>query len=97
MLGRRAARAGHRTRLAINGSGFFDPGAGFAGRLQVDVAGGARNGVRALRVLRWTPTALRLEVDLGRSATPGPRDLVVRTPDGQTAVLGGGFIVRGPR
>ena len=65
------------------GSGFFDPGPGFAKRL---VAAFSGSGVVVTNVAFTSPTSLTLTVNtLG--APTGPRTLTVTNPDGQTAQL----------
>lgn len=91
---RYTGRAGQRQTLLLRGTGFFEPGPGFPSHLQARIAGGRVNGTSNYRVLQVKPVAVTVAFDLSESASPGPRDVVLRNPDGQTAVLPGAFVVR---
>jgi hypothetical protein len=72
------------TGTAAGGSGFFDPGPGFARRLQASFGGA---GVTVTGVTYLSPTSLSVTVNtVGASA--GPRTLVVTNPDGQSSSRG---------
>ena len=66
-----------------NGSGFFDPGAGFARRLAASLSG---SGITVTGVNFISPTSLGLTVSAAGAAL-GARTLTVTNPDGQTAQL----------
>src|SRR5436309_257118 len=67
------------TGTSASGSGFFDPGPGFACRLSVSMS----HGVTASAVF-VNPTTLQLQLD-ATNATPGPTTITVINPDGQSA------------
>jgi hypothetical protein len=69
--------------LGTGGTGFFDPGAGFARRIAAAFSG---LGVTVTDVSVVTPTRLRLTVNT-TGALPGARTLTVTNPDGQTRQL----------
>lgn len=61
-----------------NGRGFFDPGPGFACRLEVRVSGATVNSVRVV-------DSLTLQINLSsRGVSPGPLDFTITNPDGQS-------------
>lgn len=68
------------TGTSASGSGFFDPGAGFARRLGASFGAG----VTVTGVTFTSPTSITLTVNTVGAAA-GPRTLVVTNPDGQTA------------
>jgi hypothetical protein len=68
---------------STSGSGFFDPGAGFARRLTAAFSGA---GITVTNVAFTSPTALTLTVTTNNAAA-GPRTLTITNPDGQTAQL----------
>ena len=68
---------------ASSGSGFFDPGPGFLGRLAVSFSG---SGVSVTNVTVTSPTSITLTVNTSGAAA-GPRTLTVTNPDGQTSQL----------
>jgi hypothetical protein len=67
------------TGTSTNGSGFFDPGPGFASRLSVDIPGVTVTGVTFV-----SPTQLTVTVSTVGS-TPGLKLVRVNNPDGQFA------------
>jgi hypothetical protein len=67
------------TGQIVSGSGFFDPGPGFAKRLAAIVPGVALNGVTY-----HGPTSVTLDVSTVGSPT-GVRDVTIVNPDGQSA------------
>lgn len=69
-----------------SGSGFFDPGTGFANRIQATVNGG---GVTVNSVTFNNPTQLTLNISVSGGATAGARTITVTNPDGQQATGGG--------
>jgi len=68
------------TPVTINGTGFFDPGAGFAKRLSASVTGG----VTVNHVTSVSPTKVVLDVSTAHAA-PGVATVQIKDPDGQTA------------
>lgn len=64
-----------------NGTGFFDPGAGFPKRLSAAVNGG---GVIVNSVTYNSPTNLTLNLTVTGSAASGARTVTVTNPDGQS-------------
>ena len=71
------------TAASSNGSGFFDPGAGFVRRLTAAFSGA---GIAVTNVVVTSPTALTLTVSTSNAAI-GPRTLTITNPDGQTRQL----------
>ncbi len=72
------------------GSGFFDPGAGFPGRLQASVS----QGVTVNAVTYNSPTSITL--DLYTVGAPnGPRTITVTNPDGQLVTSASGVLTIG--
>jgi subtilisin-like proprotein convertase family protein len=67
------------TGAAINGAGFYDPGAGFGCRLQAQISGG----VTVNSVTYLNPTTIRLTVSTV-NASAGLKNVTVINPDGQT-------------
>ncbi len=68
--------------FSTNGSGFFDPGAGFSNRISASVSG---SGVTVLNVSYMNPSNITVAVSISAVATPGARTITVTNPDGQTA------------
>ncbi len=68
------------TGTALLGSGFFDPGPGFARHIQASVTGGAT----VNSVTYTSPTSITLDLDTTLAA-PGPQSITVTNPDGQAA------------
>jgi hypothetical protein len=68
------------TGTSSNGSGFFDPGAGFPNRLQASVSG---TGVTVNSVTFTDPTHITLNLTVANNATLSARTITVTNPDGQ--------------
>jgi hypothetical protein len=68
---------------ATDGAAFFDPGSGFECRLRVNIPGASVNAVRVVN-----PTTLSLSLST-RGVTPGPLDITITNPDGQSVVAAG--------
>lgn len=68
------------TGTSTSGSGWFDPGAGFTGRLAASVSG---TGVTVNSVTYTSPTSVTLNVTAAANATTGLRSITVTNPDGQ--------------
>src|SRR5581483_2980138 len=68
------------TGTSTNGSGFFDPGAGFAKHIAANVTGGVI--VNAIAYV--DPTHVDLDLDT-TNAAEGPQNVTVTNPDGQSA------------
>jgi hypothetical protein len=79
--------------LNLTGTGFFDPGVGFANRLAVQLTGGATNGISNYQLTWNSPTSVTLTFDIAPGATPGARNIVLTNPDGQSVTVVGGFTV----
>lgn len=82
---------GQTTNLTVsgtssNGSGFFDPGAGFTGRLAATVSG---TGVTVNSVTFTTPTSMSINVTVASNSPAGARNITVTNPDGQSVVGSG--------
>jgi hypothetical protein len=75
------------TGAAAAGSGFFDGGALYPGRLSASVSGG----VVVNRVNYIDPTQVTLDLDTTGAAGPGTQTLTITNPDGQS-ILAPGFI-----
>jgi hypothetical protein len=69
------------TGTQINGSGFFDPGSSFPKRIQASVSG---SGVIVNSITYVSPTQVVLNLST-IGATPGPRNITITNPDGQSA------------
>ena len=78
LVARRASTVITITATAVSGSGFFDPGTGFAKHLDVSFSGGVT--VNSKTVI--DPTHLQVDIDTS-AASPGPVDVTVTNPDGQ--------------
>ena len=84
--------------LDVTGTGFFDPGPGFASRPTAQLTGGAVNGISNVAVTVLSATSARITFDISDPATPGPRDVVFINPDGRSATAAAGFtVVEKPR
>ena len=81
--------------LTLSGSGFYDPGSGFSNRFRVAFTGGSPSGVGNYRVVAVTPTLAQLFLDIAGDAAPGPRDLVITNPDGQSATVPRALLIEG--
>jgi type V secretory pathway adhesin AidA len=68
------------TGTSTNGSGFFDPGAGFAKHISANVTGG----VVVNSITYVDPTHVDLDLDT-TNAAEGPQNVTVTNPDGQSA------------
>jgi hypothetical protein len=69
------------TGTVVNGSGFFDPGAGFANHIGAVVNGG---GITVNGVTYNNPTNITLNLAVSSSAAQGGRTITVINPDGQS-------------
>ncbi len=79
--------------VALTGTGFYDPGAGFAGRLDAELTGGSPNGIANYIVTYVDPTQAQVSFDLATTAALGLRNVVLTNPDGQAVSVTGGFTV----
>lgn len=77
------------TGFSTNGSGFFDPGAGFTNHLYAVFAG---PWITVHSVLSTDPTHLTLNVSVSAGAPSGARILTVTNPDGQSASSASGIL-----
>lgn len=80
------------TGSSASGSGFFDPGAGFANRLAAAFSG---TGVSVTGVSVVSPTQLALTVDTVGAAS-GARTLTISNPDGQVSSLSSAVTITTP-
>jgi hypothetical protein len=79
------------TGNSTDGSGFFDPGLGFANHIAASVTGGVR-----VRGITYTdPTHITLNLDT-TGATSGAQDVTVTNPDGQSETATGLVTVGSP-
>ncbi len=72
------------TGTSVSGSGFFDPGAGFANRISASVTGG----VTVNSVTFTDPTHVTLNLNT-IGATGGAKNVTITNPDGQSAIGSG--------
>jgi hypothetical protein len=79
--------------LNLTGTGFFDPGAAFPNHLQVQLTGGAVNGISNVVTTYNSPTSATVTFNIAANASAGGRDIVLTNPDGQTVTVAGGFTV----
>jgi hypothetical protein len=68
------------TGTSVNGSGFFDPGAGFLNHISATVTGG----ITVNSTTYVNPTTVTIDVNTV-SATSGPYSVTIINPDGQSA------------
>jgi hypothetical protein len=78
--------------LRVNGTGFYDPGSGFTGRLRASFSGG---GISNVRAFYSSATSIIVQCDVDTTATAGTRTLTVTNPDDQTATLANALTVTG--
>jgi len=76
------------TGTSTSGSGFFDPGSGFANRIAASVTGG----VTVNSVTYTSPTSITLNLNT-TGVAPGSYNLTVTNPDGQSATTNGIIMV----
>ncbi|MDX2033404.1 MAG: proprotein convertase P-domain-containing protein [Blastocatellia bacterium] len=67
------------TGLPVNGAGFYDPGAGFAGRLRASISGD----VTVNSVTYVNPTTITLNISTAAAAA-GAKNITITNPDGQS-------------
>jgi hypothetical protein len=82
--------------LNLTGTGFYDPGAGYANRLSVALLGGSPNGISNYSVTYNGPSSVTVTFDIAANASAGMRDIVLTNPDGQSVTVVGGFTVDTP-
>jgi uncharacterized repeat protein (TIGR01451 family) len=80
------------TGTSSNGSGFFDPGAGFTGRLRASVNGG---GVTVNSVTYTDPTHFTMNLNVAPGTTAGARTLTATNPDNQVVTSAAIFTITG--
>jgi hypothetical protein len=87
------------TGVSVSGSGFFDPGAGFANRIGASVSGGSSGSITVNSVTYNSPTQVMLDVNT-TAATNTAYDVTITNPDGQArtgpAILAAGTGTAGP-
>ncbi|MCX6359650.1 MAG: Ig-like domain-containing protein [Armatimonadetes bacterium] len=79
--------------FTLTGTGFFDPGAGFTGRLGVAITGGSPNGVSGIVATVNSPTSVTVTYNVAADAQAATRNIVVTNPDGQSATVTGGLTI----
>jgi hypothetical protein len=77
------------TGTAVSGSGFFDPGPGFANRIAAAVNGG---GVSVTSITYTDPTHITLTVFVSAGTAAGARTVTVTNPDGQAMTSASGIV-----
>ena len=77
------------TGTSAAGSGFFDPGAGYANHISATVGGA---GVTVNSISYSDPTHITLNVSVAFNAAPGARTVTVTNPDGQTVASASGIL-----
>ena len=77
------------TGTSVAGSGFFDPGAGFANHISATVGGA---GVTVNSITYTDPTHITLNVSVAPSAALGARTVSVTNPDGQSRTSASGIL-----
>jgi len=75
--------------LALTGTGFFDPGAGFA-RPAVSLSG---TGITVTNLVVNSSTSATATLTLASGAAVGTRDVTFTNPDGQSVTVSNGFTV----
>ena len=70
------------TGTSTAGSGFFDPGTGFAGRITASVSG---TGVTVNSITYTDPTHVTLHLTTAAGALQGTRTVTITNPDGQSS------------
>jgi chitodextrinase len=80
------------TGTSANGSGFYDPGAGFTKRLSASISG---SGVTVNSVIYTDPTNITLNLTIAADAAPGGRTIIVTNPDGQFVTSAANFLTIG--
>jgi hypothetical protein len=78
------------TGTSTGGSGFYDPGPGFANRIAAAFSG---SGLTVNSVTFVSPTSLTLSVTASAGAATGARNLTVTNPDGQSTTLNNAITV----
>ncbi|MDO8586033.1 MAG: immunoglobulin domain-containing protein [Armatimonadota bacterium] len=79
--------------LSLTGTGFYDPGPGYANRLNVSLTG---DGISNYQVTYDSSTSATATFDTAPDATSGPRNVTLTNPDGQLATVTGGFTILAP-
>jgi hypothetical protein len=77
------------TGTVMDGSGFFDPGAGFSNRIAATISG---NGVTVNGVTYDNPTNITLSLTVSPGAAEGTRTITVTNPDGQSVTSASGLL-----
>ena len=75
---------------SVAGTGFYDPGTGFPKHISASVSGGD---VSVLSATYSNAQSVQLVLSVGNSAATGPRNIVIKNPDGQSATGVGIFTV----
>jgi hypothetical protein len=78
--------------ISLTGTGFYDPGAGFASRPSVTLSG---NGISNVNLVVNSATSATVTFAVAANASAGQRDITFTNPDGQAVKVVGGFTVSG--
>lgn len=77
--------------MNLTGTGFFNPGPGFASQLNVSISG---TGISNVVATYNSPTSVTVTYDVAANATPGARNVTLTNPDGQTVTVTGGLTIQ---
>ena len=83
------ARGAH-VALNLTGTGFYDGGTGYSGRLGIKLSG---SGIWNYAATFTDSGDASVAFDISVTAAAGARDIILANPDGQTATLAGAFTV----
>ncbi|QBB69241.1 hypothetical protein ELE36_01960 [Pseudolysobacter antarcticus] len=75
---------------SVAGTGFYDPGTGFPKHISASVSG---SNVSVLSATYSNAQSVQLSLSVGNSAATGPRNILIKNPDGQSATGVGIFTV----
>ncbi len=79
--------------FTLTGTGFFDPGADFTGRLGVAISGGSPNGISGIVATYNSPTSVTVTYNVAADAQAATRNIVLTNPDGQAVTVTGGLTI----
>jgi hypothetical protein len=88
-----AAQGQAGASFTLTGTGFFDPGAGFASHLGVALTGGSPNGISGIVATYNSPTSVTVTYNVAADAQATTRNIVLTNPDGQSATVTGGLTI----
>ncbi len=81
--------------LNLTGANFFDPGMAFPNHLDVQLQGGATNGITINSVTFNSATSATVNYSISAGASTGSRNIVLTNPDGQTVTVTNGLTING--